>query len=233
MILGSICCRGGSKGVPGKNVKPINGKPLLLYTIDTAKESSLLEDLIISTDSEQIAELARNAGVNVPFMRPAELASDHSSKWHVFIHAVEAYEKYSGKKVTYLVDMDVTVPLKTAADIDGAISLALANPEADVIITGYEPERNPYFNMMEIKPDGYAGIVKQTKDPIVRRQDAPAVYSLTPAAFVVKKESLYNFRHWSEAKCMIYPMPRMRAIDIDTEVDFKIVEFFMNNKDEK
>ena len=230
MILATICCRGGSKGVPGKNIRPLRGKPLIAYTIESAKASALIDDLIISTDEEQIASIAKQFGASVPFMRPADLASDTASKWPVFIHAVETYEKLTGKTVDYLVDVDVTVPLKTAQDIDGAIQLALQNPDTDVVITGYEPERNPYFNMMEIGEDGYAEIVKKGVKPIVRRQDAPQVYSLTPAAYVVKKSALCEFEHWSKAKCKIFPIPRERAVDIDTEIDFKIVEFLMSNK---
>lgn len=228
MILGTICCRGGSKGVPGKNIKLLNGLPLISYTIYSAKKTKLINDLIISTDSIEIADIAKQFGAAVPFMRPSDLASDTASKWPVFIHAVEEYEKLTGKEVEYLVDLDVTVPLKSAEDIDGAIQLAMNNQNVDVVITGYEPERNPYFNMMEINEDGFAEIVKKSSKPIVRRQDAPQVYSLTPAAYVVKKSALYNFEHWSKAKCMIYPMPRERAIDIDTEIDFKIVEFLIN-----
>ncbi|MDB5193825.1 MAG: N-acylneuraminate cytidylyltransferase [Segetibacter sp.] len=228
MILATICCRGGSKGVPGKNVKLLNGKPLIAYTIESAKKSSLINDLIISTDSEKIAEVAKEFGASVPFMRPGDLASDSASKWPVFIHAVEEYEKLTGNTVDYLVDLDVTVPLKTATDIDGAIQMALSDTNVDVVITGYEPERNPYFNMMEVKEDGFAEIVKQGNKPIVRRQDAPAVYSLTPAAYVVKKSALYDYEHWSKAKCKIFPIPRERAVDIDTEMDFKIVEFLMD-----
>jgi N-acylneuraminate cytidylyltransferase/CMP-N,N'-diacetyllegionaminic acid synthase len=229
-ILGTICCRGGSKGVPGKNIKLLNGKPLIAYTIETAIASSLLNDVIISTDSEVIADTAKQFGANVPFMRPNDLATDTASKWPVFIHALETYEKMHGVTVDYLVDMDVTVPLKTPIDINGAIQKALDDTNVDVVITGYEPERNPYFNMMEIRPDGFAEIVKKGVKPIVRRQDAPEVYSLTPAAYVVKKSALYEFEHWSKAKCKIYPMPRERAVDIDTEIDFKIVEFLMNHK---
>ena len=229
MILATICCRGGSKGVPGKNIRPLCGKPLIAYTIDSAKASTLIDDIIISTDDEQIAAIAKQFGASVPFMRPADLASDTASKWPVFIHAVDTYEKLTGKTVEYLVDLDVTVPLKTAQDIDGAIQLALQNPDTDVVITGYEPERNPYFNMMEIGEGGYAEIVKKGVKPIVRRQDAPQVYSLTPAAYVVKKSALYEFEHWSKAKCKIFPIPRERAVDIDTEIDFKIVEFLMEN----
>ena len=227
MILATICCRGGSKGVPGKNIKLLNGKPLLAYTIESARQSKYINELIISTDDQAIADIARSYGANVPFMRPADLASDTASKWPVFIHAVETYEQLTGNTVDYLVDLDVTVPLKTYQDIDGAIQMALQNPETDVVITGYEPERNPYFNMMEIGEDGFASIVKKGTKPIVRRQDAPKVYSLTPAAYVVKKSALYEFEHWSNAKCKIYEMPRERAVDIDTEIDFKIVEFLI------
>jgi N-acylneuraminate cytidylyltransferase/CMP-N,N'-diacetyllegionaminic acid synthase len=227
MILATICCRGGSKGVPGKNVKLLHGKPLISYTIETANKSALISDLIISTDSDEIADAAKSAGAKVPFMRPEHLANDTASKWPVFIHAVEEYEKLTGATVEYLVDLDVTVPLKTAEDIDGAIQRAKDNPQVDVVITGYEPERNPYFNMMEVKDNGLAEIVKKTEKPIVRRQDAPEVYSLTPAVYVIKKSALYDYEHWSKAKCMVHPIPRERAVDIDTEIDFKIVEFLM------
>ncbi len=233
MILGTICCRGGSKGVPGKNIRQLHNHPLLYYTIVSAKGSKLIDDLIISTDSEEIASIGSKEGVKIPFRRPAALSADNSSKWDVFKHAVENYEKFSSNQVTYLVDMDVTVPLKRSEDIDGAITLALNNPSADVVITGYEPERNPYFNMMQIMNDGFAEIVKEPEKPITRRQDAPLVYSLTPAAYVVKKEALYKYEHWSKARCKIYPMPRMRAVDIDTEFDFILAEFLMQNNNEK
>ena len=230
MILATICCRGGSKGVPGKNIKLLDGIPLIVHTILQSQNSILIQDLIISTDDDQIAQIALKAGAKVPFNRPADLASDSSSKWPVFIHALEFYEKEYGVEVDYLVDLDVTVPLKTSLDIDGAIQMALDNPETEVVITGYEPERNPYFNMMEIRPDGLAEIVKKSEKPIVRRQDAPEVYSLTPAAFVIKKSALYNYPHWSKAPCRIYPMPRERAIDIDSTLDFELIEFLMNKK---
>lgn len=230
MILATICCRGGSKGVPNKNLRLMHGIPLIGHTIVQAQESELIQDLIISTDSQQIADTAREFGAKVPFFRPNDLASDTSSKWPVFIHALEFYEKEYGKEVEYLVDLDVTVPLKTSQDIDGAIQLALDNPSTEVVITGYEPERNPYFNMMEVKEDGLAEIVKKSEKPIVRRQDAPDVYSLSPAAFVIKKSALYNYPHWSKAPCMIFPIPRERAIDIDSILDFELVEFLMSKK---
>ena len=230
MILATICCRGGSKGVPSKNIRLLNGVPLIGHTINQAIKSEKIDDLIISTDSPEIAETAKKFGAKVPFLRPDDLATDTASKWPVFIHALEFYEKEFGQEVEYLVDLDVTVPLKESFDIDAAIALALSRKDVDVVITGYEPERNPYFNMMEISDEGYAEIVKKSQKPIVRRQDAPVVYSLSPAAYVVKKSALYNFEHWSKAKCLISPMPRDRAIDIDTEFDFSLVEFILSKK---
>ena len=230
MILGTICCRGGSKGVPGKNVRLLNGIPLVGHTILQARDSQLIDELLISTDSPEIGKVALEYGARFPFLRPLDLASDTASKWPVFIHALEYFEKESGKTVDYIVDMDVTVPLKTKHDIEKAIQLAKSRPDVDVVITGYEPERNPYFNMMELGENGYAQIVKTSSKPIVRRQDAPKVYSLSPAAYVIKKSALYNYEHWSKAKCLISPMPRERAIDIDSEFDFQLIEFILQNK---
>jgi CMP-N,N'-diacetyllegionaminic acid synthase len=230
MILGSICIRGGSKGVPKKNIKILNGKPLLYYTIDCAAHSLLLDDLVVSSDDEVMLTIAQQLGAEKIIKRPDYLASDTASKWDVFIHLVEEYEARTGNTVDYLVDLDVTVPLRKPEHIEGAIQMMLDH-DTDVVITGYEPERNPYFNMMEVTNGKYATMVKKTDQPIVRRQDAPVVYSLTPAVYVVKKEALYQFKHWSEARCMIYEIPRQNAVDIDTEFDFKLVEFLMKNTD--
>jgi CMP-N,N'-diacetyllegionaminic acid synthase len=227
MILGSICCRGGSKGVPGKNIRPLLGKPLIEYTIDTGLKSSLINELIVSTDSIEIAAVAKSAGAIVPFMRPSELSSDTANKWDVFRHLCESWESINNTKIDYLVDLDVTVPLKTEYDIDEAIQIALANHDIDVVITGYDSERNPYFNMMELTEDGSYNLVKKLDNPIVRRQDAPKVFSLTPAAFIIKRSALFNLTHWSQGRCQVYPMDRYRAIDIDTEFDFDLVEYIM------
>jgi N-acylneuraminate cytidylyltransferase/CMP-N,N'-diacetyllegionaminic acid synthase len=230
MILGTICCRGGSKGVKNKNLKLLNGIPLIAYGIKSALESELIDDLIISTDDEEIAKVASILGAKVPFLRPADLATDSASKWPVFRHALEWYENAYVTQVDYLVDMDVTVPLKLSQDIDKAIRLAQTSSLSEVTITGYEPERNPYFNMMEIREDGLAEIVKKSEKPIVRRQDAPRVFSLSPAAFVIKKNAIYKFDHWSQANCLISEMPRSRAMDIDTEFDFELIEAMLKNE---
>jgi CMP-N,N'-diacetyllegionaminic acid synthase len=228
-LLGTICCRAGSKGVKNKNIKLLYGKPLVAYTFETALSCTLPDDIIVSTDSEAVAKIAGQFGIKFIINRPPELATDDASKWHVFIHAVEFYEKAKQVTVDYIIDMDATAPLKTKHDIEGAIQTALRNTNADVIITAYEAESNPYFNMMEIDKEGFANMIKKSDQPLASRQHAPLVYSLSPSAFVIKKEALYKYNHWSEAKSKLFIMPRERAVDIDTEMDFRFVEFLMQH----
>lgn len=227
MILATVCMRGGSKGVAGKNFKDLLGKPLLSYTLECAAKSELLDDLVVSSDSQKILELS---SAYLPkdklFDRKKELATDGASKWDVFKDLVLEYEARTGDTVTRLVDLDVTVPRRLPVHIDQCIALS-KDQDAEVVITGYEPERNPYFNMMEQGSDGYYRIVKKLNKPIVSRQDAPKVYSLTPAVYVVKRETLFKVDHWSNANCVIHPIPRALAIDIDTEDDFDLVEYLM------
>ncbi len=230
MILGTICVRAGSKGVPGKNIRPLCGKPMILYTIDAAKKAAALDDIIISTDSEEAARLGKDAGINVPFMRPENLSNDRAGKWEVFKHALTEYEKVSNKSFEYLVDLDVTAPLKSSEDINAVIEFAKKHSDADLIYCGYEPDRNPYFTMVEINKSGYAELVKTSDTAIVRRQDAPEVYSLSSAVIVIKKEALLKYSHWTECKCKIFKLPRERAMDVDTELDFKFAEFLIQNK---
>ncbi len=227
MILGAICARGGSKGVPRKNIRPLAGKPLIAHTIECAQNCADLDRTIISTDDPEMADVARRFGGQVPFMRPAELAQDHSNKWDVFRHLVLAYEEISGQQVDILVDLDTGVPLRTPADISGCVQQLLAS-QAEVVTTAYLAERNPYFNMVEIGPNGNAQIVCQPAEPIVYRQAAPAVYSLSPAVFAIRREALWDYTHWSQSRFQIYEMPRDRAMDIDSLTDFKIIESFMN-----
>src|SRR5438477_432480 len=124
-LLGTVCCRAGSKGVKNKNIKLLCGKPLVAYTLETALLCILTDDIIVSTDSETVAEIARQYGVKFIINRPPELATDEASKWPVFIHVLETYEKTKQVRVDYIIDMDATAPLKTKDDIEGAIQTAL------------------------------------------------------------------------------------------------------------
>ncbi|MFN0729538.1 acylneuraminate cytidylyltransferase family protein [Polaribacter gochangensis] len=232
MIVASICMRGGSKGVKGKNYRDLLEKPLMSYTFECAKNAATIDDVIVSSDSDLILDISKKyLEEGKVFKRSNVLSSDEASKWEVFKDLVLKYEEKNNLKITYLVDLDVTVPRRLPEHIDACIQLAKES-KVDVVITGYKPERNPYFNMMEEKEDGTFEIVKKSKKPIVCRQDAPIVYSLTPAVYVIKREALFQFDHWSNASCKIYPIPRELAIDIDTELDFKLVEFLMKKNGE-
>lgn len=228
MILGTIFCRASGKGMHDKSVQLLNEKPLMAYTIETALNCRMLDDLIVSTNSEEIAKVAIQHRARVPFMLPAQLVTNKTSDWSLLLHIVETYEKQFGKEVSYIVDMNVNVPLKTAADIDGAVKLALQYPETDVVITGYTSEKNPYFNMMELTDKGYAQMVKKADESFARQQDIPRVFSLSDAAFVIKKSALYNYSHWSHALCRIYEIPRAQALNMDEEMDFELIQTMLN-----
>jgi CMP-N,N'-diacetyllegionaminic acid synthase len=226
-IVGAICARGGSKGVPRKNLRPLAGKPLIAHAIQCAKGCSVLGRVVVSTDDHEIANVAREYGAEVPFIRPAHLALDDTSKWPVFQHLVEALEHADGQRVDVLVDLDAGVPLRKPSDINECVKQLLSGT-ADVVATAYEAERNPYFNMVELDGNGFAKIVKSPEVPIVCRQAAPPVYSLSPAVYAIRRDTLWKYSHWSEAKIQIYCLPRERAIDIDSELDFRLAEFLMH-----
>jgi CMP-N,N'-diacetyllegionaminic acid synthase len=225
-IVGAICARGGSKGVPRKNLRPLLGKPLIVHTIECARQCPRLSRVIISTDDEEIAAVSRQHGAHVPFLRPAHLAQDNSSKWDVFKHLVETLEDLDGRRVDVLVDLDTGVPLRLPQDITACVEMLLSG-NADVVVTAYEPDRNPYFNMVEVGPDGLARVSKPTDPPITYRQAAPKVYGLSPAVYAIRRDVLWQVRHWAEARLQISIIPRNRAVDIDTETDFRFVEYLM------
>ncbi len=228
-IVGSICARGGSKGISRKNIRPLNGKPLISYTIECARACPDLDRTVISTDDEEFAQIARQYGADVPFMRPAHLAQDTSSKWDVFRHLVETLEAIDQRHVDVLVDLDTGVPLRQPQDVSMCINTLLGS-DADVVVTAYVPDRNPYFNMVEVDAEGYARVSKPLSAPITRRQAAPNVYGLSPAAYAIRRDALWKYDHWALSKIKICLLPHERAVDIDTELDFRFVEFLMTTQ---
>lgn len=227
--IATICARGGSKGVPRKNILPVLGKPLIQYSIEQALACPLIDHVFVSTEDAEIAEVARRAGAEVPFMRPAELATDTAAKIPVIEHLVEGVAKL-GVDARIIVDLDPTSPLREQEDITACIRLL--DEETDVVITGYEAEKNPYFNMVEQQPDGYYGLVKRTEGGApYRRQTAPKVYSMNASIYVWHRHTLSKGL-W-DGRARLHVMPRERSIDIDHPVDFKLVEFFMQDKLEK
>lgn len=226
LTIATICARGGSVGVPGKNIKPLLGKPLICYSIEQALAIKAIDRVFVSTDSEAIAEVARAAGAEVPFLRPSELASSSAPKLEVIRHLVEWVEQHVGP-VGRIIDLDPTSPLRDLADIETCMSML--DEETDVVITGYEADKNPYFNMVEAQPDGNIRLVKTLGGAVVARQAAPKVYSMNASIYCWHRNTLEKGL-W-EGHTRLHVMPRERSVDIDEPIDFQIVELLMKQKD--
>lgn len=226
-VVATICARGGSKGVPGKNVRLLRGKPLIVHTIEVAKRCKLINRIIVSTDDPKIAEIARLNGAEVPFLRPKELASDTAPKLPVIKHAIEYLENQEGYYPDIVVDLDPTSPLRREEDIEACIRM-VAEGRADNVFSVTKARRNPYFNIVEIL-DGKVQLVKPLAQVIVRRQDAPQVYEINASIYAWKRGALMNNNTIFLENTMVYLMPEW-AIDIDSEIDFEFVEFIMKRE---
>ena len=226
-VVGFIFARGGSKGVPHKNIRPLAGKPLIAYAIETALASELINRVIVSTDDEEIAAVAQQYGAEVPFMRPAELAQDNSPEWLAWQHAIRMLEATEGEpKMDVFVCIPPTSPLRAVEDIDACIQMLLES-DADLVITVKPAERNPYYNMVVLDEEGYARLVIQPDRRIHQRQAAPLVYDMTTVAYAARPEFVLNANSMFEGKVKAVIVPAERALDIDTELDFKLVEFLL------
>ena len=224
-ILCTICLRGGSKGVPGKNSRHLNGKPLMDYTIEQAIECGLFENIVVSTDSETIAENARRLGIDVWFTRPAELSTDKAAKVPVIIHALHESEKYYKKTYSVVMDLDGTSPLRKVSDIENSLK-QFQKSDANNLVTVCKSRKNPYFNMIEKRNDRYK-VVIESDTPINRRQDAPEVYEMNASIYIWKRHCLLEENRIINTDTDCYIMPEERSVDIDTEADFNYVEYLM------
>lgn len=226
MILASICARGGSKGIARKNLRELAGKPLMQWALESARAAGSVDRVVCSTDDQEIADLAKRLGIDIPAMRPAELSRDDSSKWPVFAHVVEVAEEHYGQRVEVLVDLDLGTPFRTGEDIEQCIDV-VRETGVDVVTTGYPAVRNPYFNMTELDEDGHAHIVKQSPEPITFRQEAPTVYSLTPLVWAMTGDFARRGVHWTHGRLKIVEVPRERGLDVDGPVDLAFAEFLI------
>ena len=225
-VIATICARGGSRGVPGKNLRTLQGRPLIAWAIQCATASPDVSGIVVSTDDDAIAAAAEACGVRVPFRRPPELATDTAAKLPVIRHAVAWMEEQCGRRAEFVLDLDVTVPLRTPEDVQACVA-ALRQGQADAVITTYEAERNPYFNMVQLE-GGWAQPVVRPPQKLVRRQDAPRVWSVTPAVFGFRRDFLDRGDYIYDGRVATVEIPRERAIDIDTELDFGLVEFILS-----
>lgn len=223
-----ICARGDSKGLPGKNIKPLNGTPLIGWSINIAKKIDRVSRIIVSTDSEDIARVALEYGAEVPFMRPKELAQDDSPEWLVWRHAIKYMESNTGENVDAIIVLPATAPLRSVDDVNSCIDL-YENEEVDSIITVGAASRNPYFNMIVNDENGYASLVISPESQTTRRQDAPEVYDMTTVAYVVNSDFVKRFNGIFDGKTKSVLIPRERVIDIDDLTDFKVAECLVQN----
>ena len=231
MILAVIPARSGSKGLAGKNLRSFGGVPLILHTIKAAQDSAFLDDCLVSTDSDDIASVARGAGANVPFRRPPELATDESSVWDVVRHAVQQWEQQTKRRLDAVALLQPTSPLRLAEDIDACIRKFL-DLEADFCATGVVSHDSPYFNMVECTPaSSFVRACSPVMHGHIRRQNAPPVYALNGAVYVAKRslvDSIHNQFHVERFALSV--MPPERSVDIDSSHDFDLAQWLFSRR---
>jgi len=219
--IATICARGGSKGLPGKNLRPFAGQPLIAHTIAQALACSAIEGVYVSTDDDAIAEVALASGALVPYRRPAELATDTAAKLPAIEHLVAHLER-GGLRVTTIVDLQPTSPLRTQGDLEAALAVAR---DCELAVSVSEPSHNPYFSLVEQGADRTLQLSKAASH--VRRQDLPPVWGLNGSIYVWRREALpraIRDGFWS-VRARPVPMPRERSVDIDDALDFEWAEW--------
>jgi N-acylneuraminate cytidylyltransferase/CMP-N,N'-diacetyllegionaminic acid synthase len=214
-----ICARGGSRGVPGKNLRELWGKPLIAWTVEQAARSGLFDTVAVSSDSPDILEAARAAGADSLVERPPEMATDTASVQPAILHCLDTVERARGAACDSFVFLQVTSPLRTVADIAGAVALWEAHRPGSVV-SATPARSSPYFTIVEERDDGTVGLSKPTDPPVTRRQDAPRCWDLNGAIYVFDRA-----RHAAAPRVLysdtrLYEMPAERSLDIDTEADW-------------
>lgn len=216
-VLALITARGGSKGIPKKNIKPLQGKPLLAWTIDAALKSKYIDRIIVSTDSREIANVAQSFGGEVPFLRPQQLALDETSSMDVILHALEVLpEKYD-----YLILLQPTSPFRSTKQIDGAIEQAVLNSDP-VVVSVSRSHAHPNF-MYEINENRLVPAQREYQDQL-RRQDLPEMYEHNGSLYIADIEYIKEHRSFNTPDAKPYIINGFSAIDIDTTDDWELAE---------
>ncbi len=219
-----IPARGGSKGIPGKNIKLLGGRPLIYYTLDAAFGIASPRDICVSTDDDAIAAKVREYGLDIPFKRPSDLATDTAGSDEVMLHAVDFYEN-AGIKLDRIVLLQPTSPFRTSRHI--AEALQLYHQGLDMVVSVKKTKANPYFNLFEEDDSGYLRPSKPGK--FSRRQDCPAVYEYNGAVYIINVDSLKNKAATPFTRVMKYEMNEQDSIDLDTEIDWLLAEAVMDH----
>ena len=224
-----IFARKNSKRLPKKNIKNFAGKPLIAWSIQQALMIKKINRVVVSTDCEQIAKVALDYGAEVPFVRPAVLATDKSPEWLSWQHALRMILKDKNSLPKMMISLPATSPLRNKVDIENCIDV-YEKKNADIVISVTESNRNPYFNMVKVNDDGLVeGLIKQKKN-IYRTQDAPKIFDITTVAYVANPDYVLSEKSMFNGKMYYNEVPRERSIDIDTLFDFEIAEHLMKKK---
>ena len=224
-----IFARGGSKGLPGKNIKRLVGKPLIGWAIEQALAVDRISRVVVSTDDTEIATVAKDYGASVPFTRPAYLASDTASEWDAWRHALETLRDIDGTLPDPFISIPATSPLRLSSDIDVCLDL-YEQGGAEMVIAVTEAYRNPWFNMVRARDDGSLVPVNNPKGAVVRRQDAPEVFDMTTFVYIADSHQVLAQRGVFSGRVRAAKVPVERSIDIDTQHDFEIAEYLMTKR---
>ncbi len=226
-VIAIILARGGSKGLPRKNIRDVEGKPLIVWTIEAGQKSQYIDRLVLSSEDQEIINIAKKYNCEVPFVRPLELAADDTKSIDVILDVLNKLQE----KFDYVVLLQPTSPLRLAEDIDNTIELCIKrNENACVSVT--EPSKSPYW-MFELNRDGYLRqLIKQKKRPH-RRQDLPKSYAVNGAVYVAKSDWLYKTKNFLTDETIAYLMPSERSIDIDCEYDLLIADYLLHKSKDK
>lgn len=221
-----IPARGGSKSIPGKNIKPLAGKPLIVYSIEAALALVPQDRIIVTTDSDSIAEVARQAGIDRPHMRPAELATDTAGSREVMLDAMDEATR-RGIDYDCVVLLQPTSPMRTVADIEA--TLHAFRPGVDMAVTVVAAAANPYWDCFESDSDGYLHVSKGD-GLLARRQDAPPAWQYNGAVYAIRPESLRRYPLGRLPHRVGVEMPRSRSLDLDTPTDWLVAEAVIKNQ---
>ena len=228
MIVGHIGARKGSKGVPGKNFRTLQGKPLIDWSLDQLLDNPRIDVVVVSTDDEDIYRHARTKKTLDIGLRPPELCTDTASKWVVWQHALKVTEAIVGP-VSVFVDLDCTAPMRRDCDIDAALTQFAAD-QPDMLMSCCTARKNPYFNLVEPDATGALQVSKPLATHVVARQQAPVVYEHAGGTYVLDPTYLKSASSLFEGRVLPFLMPAERCVDIDSEFDFKIANFLMKEQ---
>lgn len=222
-VLGIIPARGGSKGLPGKNIKPLAGLPLIVHTLRCAAMTRRIDRVVCSTDSEEIATVVRHHGGDVPFMRPAGLAGDASAVWPVLRHALLQVEELERRSYGSIVLLDPTSPGRLPSDIDAAVELLASDHHCDGVVGVSIPDFNPLWHCV-VEKDGYMHDLMPSATTFDRRQDVPTVYRINATVYCWRRDAVMRLDNWRAGTHRILEVPESRAVHIDDREQFELTE---------